>query len=146
VVSRYFTTVSLLRTIEEVLGLQPLGLNDAFDAPMAEIFSAQQSAWSYKAKVPATLRTTQLPLPVPAADEKAGSDHANPAHDAAYWAAVTQDFNFSEEDKLDSERFNLVLWNGLRGEGQPYPSERSGLDLRQGRDALLRDFEKNKNR
>jgi hypothetical protein len=146
VVSRYFTTVSLLRTIEEILGLQPLGLNDAFDTPMAEIFSAQQSAWSYKAKVPAILRTTQLPLPAPAADEKAGSDHATPAHDSAYWASVTQDFNFSEEDKLDSERFNLVLWNGLRGEDQPYPSERSGLDLRQGRDALLRDFKKNNDR
>jgi YVTN family beta-propeller protein len=146
VISRYFTTVSLLRTIEEVLGLQPLGLNDAFDAPMAEIFSAQQSAWSYKAKVPAVLRTTQLPLPAPAADEKARTDHATPAHDAAYWASMTQDFNFSEEDKLDSERFNLVLWDGLRGEDQPYPSERSGLDLRQGRAALLRDFKKSKYR
>jgi YVTN family beta-propeller protein len=145
VVSRYFTTVSLLRTIEEVLGLQPLGLNDAFDAPMAEIFSTQQSAWSYKAKVPAVLRTTQLPLPAAASDEKAGTN-ATPLRDAAYWASVTQDFNFNEEDKLDSERFNLVLWNGLRGEGQPYPSERSGLDLRQGRAALLRDFKKNNDR
>src|SRR5262249_50626327 len=116
------------------------------DAPMAEIFSAQQSAWSYKAKVPAILRTTQLPLPAPATDEKAGGDHATPAHDAAYWASMTQDFNFSEEDKLDSERFNLVLWNGLPEEAQPYPSERSGLDLRQGRDALLRGFKKSADR
>ena len=67
-----------------------------------------------------------------------------PAHDAAYWAEQTKGFDFSVEDKLDSDRFNLVLWNGLKGADQPYPSDRSGHDLRKHRAALLRDHNKSK--
>jgi YVTN family beta-propeller protein len=145
VVSSYFTTVSLLRTIEEVLGMKPLGLNDAFDAPMAEVFSTQQRSWTYTALVPKILYTTQLPLP--AAEQKSGSltPWAAPRHDAAYWAEQTRDFDFSVEDNLDTERFNLILWNGLKDQEEPYPSERDGRDLRKNRPALLRDF-KSKNR
>jgi len=44
VISKRFNTVTLLRTMEEVLGIKPLGLNDALQAPMAEIFSTQQAA------------------------------------------------------------------------------------------------------
>ena len=146
VVSRYFTTVSLLRTIEEVLGMKPLGLNDAFDAPMTEVFSAQQRSWTYTALVPKILYTTQLPLPAAAPEQKSGSltPWASPRRDAKYWSEQTRDFDFSVEDKLDTERFNLILWNGLKDEGEPYPSERDGRDLRKNRPALLRDF-KSKN-
>lgn len=141
VVSRYFTTVSLLRTIEEVLGMKPLGLNDAFDAPMTEIFSAKQRSWTYTAQVPEILYSTQLPLP--ARKQKSSvTPRSVPGHDAAYWSAQTRDFDFSVEDRLDSERFNLVLWNGLKHDGEPYPAERNGRDLRKNRPALLREFHK----
>jgi len=142
-ISRRFNTVTLLRTMEEVLGIKPLGLNDALQPPMAEVFSTRQAAWTYKARVPSILRTTKLPLPAPASQEKAAVS-AEPAHDAAYWAEKTKGFDFSAEDKLDSDRFNLVLWNGLKGDGQPYPSDRSGRDLRKHRAALLRDHNKSK--
>ena len=145
VISRYFTTVSLLRTIEEVLGMKPLGLNDAFDAPMAELFSAQQKSWTYTAVVPKILYTTQLPLPAVAPEQKSDGLWSVPRRDAAYWSEQTRDFDFSVEDKLDTERFNLILWNGLKDEEEPYPSERDGRDLRKNRPALLRDF-KSKNR
>ena len=144
VVSQYFTTVSLLRTIEDVLGIKPLGLNDAFQPPMAEVFSTHQADWTYTARVPAILRTTKLPLPAPISGEKGGA-MAVPAHNAAYWAEKTRGFDFSTEDKLDSESFNIVLWNGLKGEGQPYPAERDGRDLSKGRTALLREHKKSKN-
>lgn len=138
VVSRYFTTVSLLRTIEEVLGMKPLGLNDAFDSPMTEVFSMQQKSWTYTAQVPKILYTTKLPLPAP--EQKSHlTPWAAPRHNAAYWAEQTRGFDFSVEDKLDTERFNLVLWNGLKGPGEPYPSERDGRDLRKNRSVLLRD-------
>lgn len=147
VVSRYFTTVSMLRTIEDVLGIKPLGLNDAFQPPMAEVFSTRKAAWTYTARVPAVLRTTQLPLPAASSEEKshAAKSSSTPSHDAAYWEEKTRGFDFSEEDKLDSESFNLILWNGLIGKDQPYPSERDGRDLRKGRAALLRDANKSKN-
>jgi YVTN family beta-propeller protein len=145
VVSRYFTTVSMLRTIEEVLGMKPLGLNDAFDAPMAEVFSTQQKSWTYKAVVPAILHTTKLPLPAPEQKSSNPTPWSAPRHDAAYWAEQTRGFNFSVEDKLDTDRFNQVLWDGLKGNNEPYPSERDGSDLRQNRPALLRDYQKSKN-
>lgn len=142
VVSQYFTTVSMLRTIEDVLGMKPLGLNDAFQPPMSEIFSTQQATWDYKARVPAILRTTKLPLPASTAED---TPVAKPSHDAAYWADKTKGFDFSAEDKLDSDSFNLVLWKGLKGEGEQYPSERDGRDLSKHRDALLHAQRKSKN-
>jgi YVTN family beta-propeller protein len=143
VISKRFNTVTLLRTMEEVLGIKPLGLNDALQPPMSEVFSKQQATWNYKARVPEVLRTTKLPLPAPTAKEEIGE--VDPSHDAAYWASKTKDFDFSAEDQVDSERFNMVLWKGLKGEGEPYPSERDGQDLSKHRDALLREFKKSKN-
>jgi hypothetical protein len=133
----------MLRTIEDVLGIKPLGLNDAFQLPMAAVFSAQQTEWTYTARIPAILHTTQLPLPAP--NSTAQGQSSIPAHDAAYWAEKTTDFDFTVEDKLDSESFNMVLWRGLKGESQPYPSERDGRDLSKHRDALLRELRKSKN-
>jgi len=138
VVSARYNTVSMLRTIEEVLGIKPMGLNDALQAPMTDVFSKDAATWSYSARVPAVLRSTQLPLP-PASAPKAAT--SAPGHDAAYWAEKTAGFDFSSEDKLDSARFNLVLWKGMKGEDQPYPTERDGRDLRKNRQELLKQFE-----
>lgn len=140
VVSRHFTTVSMLRTIEEVLGIQPLGLNDAMQSPMTEVFSEHQSTWDYTAHIPAILRTTQLPLPSAETKKGTASDAGKsdaPVRNAAYWAEQTKGYDFSVEDNIDSAAFNLVLWEGLKKE-EPYPEERSGRDLSSNRRALLR--------
>ncbi|MGZ4854879.1 MAG: beta-propeller fold lactonase family protein, partial [Candidatus Angelobacter sp.] len=144
-ISKRFNTVTLLRTMEEVLGIKPLGLNDALQPPMAEVFSTQQVAWTHKARVPSILRSTKLPLPAATAEDKAPAASLVPGHDAAYWADKTKAFDFTAEDKLDSQSFNMVLWTGLKGPGQPYPSERNGRDLRKHRSAILRDLRKSKN-
>jgi DNA-binding beta-propeller fold protein YncE len=141
VVSERYNTVSILRTIEDVLGLQPLGLYDALQQPMAEVFSTEQAAWTYSARVPAILRTTQLPIPAASPEEK--KSQVRPGHDRSYWAEKTRGFDFSAEDKLDSAQFNLVLWNGLKGEDQPYPTERDGRDLSKNRKRLLRESNSN---
>lgn len=141
VVSERYNTVSMLRTIEEVLGLLPLGLNDAVQPPMTEVFSTRQAEWNYSARVPGVLRGTQLPLPPASPDAKKAS--IAPRHDAVYWAEKTKGYDFSAEDKLDSAQFNLVLWNGLKGEDRPYPSDRDGRDLSKDRKRLLRRFHQN---
>jgi DNA-binding beta-propeller fold protein YncE len=137
VVSARYNTVSMLRTIEAVLGIQPMGLNDAVQQPMTEVFSTQQARWDYVARVPAVLRTTELPLPPDT--EKKPAAWSTPKRDAAYWAEKTAGFDFSAEDKLDSAKFNLILWNGLKGEDQPYPSERDGRDLSKNRKQILQE-------
>ena len=62
-VSTHYTTVSMIRTIVDVLGIEPAGLNDALAEPMADVFKTQAEPWTYTAMVPAVLYSTQLPLP-----------------------------------------------------------------------------------
>jgi hypothetical protein len=134
VVSQRYTTVNMLKTIEEVLGLQPMGINDALAAPMVDVFDVRQSDWTFSAEVPAVLRTTALPLP-PATAAEAGCP-APATRSSAYWAAAMAGQDFSQEDHLDTPRFNRALWRGLKGDA-PYPARRDGRDLRGDRAALL---------
>jgi DNA-binding beta-propeller fold protein YncE len=132
VVSHRYQTVNLVRTLEDVLGLAPMGLTDAQAEPMTAVFDLSQSAWSYEAVVPAVLRTTSLPLPPPTVAEAPCA----PRRSASYWAAAMAGQDFSSEDRLDTPAFNLALWRGLKGD-EPYPVRRDGRDLSQGRERIL---------
>jgi DNA-binding beta-propeller fold protein YncE len=132
-VSTRYTTVNLLRTIEAVLGLKPLGLNDALAMPMADLFDPALGPWTFTARAADVLRTTQLPIP---GDRFAGLPTAACApHNADYWAVAMRGQDFRTEDHLDTNAFNTALWRGL-GQG-PEQSTRSGEDLRQDRATLL---------
>ncbi len=63
VISTPYNTINLLRTMEEVLGLPPMNLNDALARPMADIFNTTPSPWRYTANPSAMLYNTQLLLP-----------------------------------------------------------------------------------
>jgi DNA-binding beta-propeller fold protein YncE len=127
VVSKYYTTVNVVKTIEEVLGIQPVSLNDALAQPMSDIFDPHQESWSYQAIVPNILRSTQIPLP---SDEHARIEY--PAHSAAYWTKVMAGQDFSGADRIDPVTFNRALWRGMKGR-ERYPTTRSGADLRNNR-------------
>jgi hypothetical protein len=47
--------------------------------------------------------------------------NVKPKHDAAYWAKVTSEFDFSDADRVPPAKFNRVLWTGLMG-GRRYPA------------------------
>jgi YVTN family beta-propeller protein len=150
VVSRRYTTVNMLRTIEELLGMKPMGLNDAAAAPMADVFSAEFVPWSYTARVAVVLRTTQLPLPTAAAagvhnddTEKFDARYAHPRHDAAWWEKKMRGQDFSVEDDLDTGKFNRALWLGLVGPGIPFPTRTTGIDLSEDRARLLAQYRAN---
>ena len=55
VVHERYSTVNMVRTIEDVLGFGHLNLNDAYQRPMTAIFDLNQSAWTYDAIVPAPI-------------------------------------------------------------------------------------------
>ena len=135
VISRRYTTVNLLRTIEDILGIPPLGLNDGLAAPMSDVFDETALPWRHDAVVPAILTTTQLPLPPRHAALPLSGCGAVPPRSAAYWQEQLGDQDYSAEDRLDTERFNAALWRGRRAE--PSPPQATGRDLRRDRAALL---------
>ena len=133
VVSTAYTTLDFLRTMEEVLGLSPMNLNDALATPMDDIFTTTPTAWSFTATPAAILYCTKLPLPSPA------QSCNNPTPNAAYWARVTKDLDFDDADLVDGGHFNRILWKGLMG-NKPYPATASGKDLSQNREQLLAQY------
>jgi DNA-binding beta-propeller fold protein YncE len=133
-VSTQYNTINFLRTIEEVLNLEPMNLNDALARPMADIFNTTPSNWSFTATPSPYLYATQLPLPQPA-----GVILVKSTHDATYWARVTKGLDFSDADRIDSAVYNRILWKGMMGD-RPYPAGPTGLDLRQNRKELLANY------
>jgi len=127
VVSTRYNTVSVLRTMEDVLGIEHLNLNDAYQRPMTDVFDLSQARWTYNAVASRVLRTTEAALSGDAVQFAEGPDIA-PTHDAAYWAKETRGFDWTSEDRVPADLFNQVLWEGLTN-GSPYPTVRTGLDL-----------------
>jgi DNA-binding beta-propeller fold protein YncE len=133
IVSTPYTTLNFIRTMEEVLGLPPMNLNDALAAPMSDIFSPTPSKWTFTATPAAILYCSQLPLPAPLLPCN------DPTPDVKYWTRVTRGMDFDDADLVDGATFNHVLWKGMMG-NRPYPSRPSGKDLSQNRDKLLADY------
>lgn len=134
VVHERYSTVNMVRTIEDVLGLGHLNLNDEYQRPMTEVFDLNQSEWNYTAITPAPIAReldTALQLNQPAAA-------FHDAQPAAYWARLTRGFDWSQEDRVPAVLFNQILWKGLTGSA-PYPVVRSGKDLSQHREAVLQE-------
>jgi DNA-binding beta-propeller fold protein YncE len=123
VVSTPYTTLSFLRTMEEVLGLPPMNLNDALAPPMSDVFDAaalrngEPAPWTFTAVPSAYLYNTQLPLP----PQPSGLVVPKPKHNAKYWARATKRMDFTDADLVDPAEFNRVLWKGLMS-NKPYPA------------------------
>ena len=126
VIAERYTTVNLLRTIEDVLGIPPLGLNDGLARPMSAVFEEKKLPWTYAAQVPAVLRSTALPLPQRRAERQPPPCGGLAPRDEAYWQARLGDEDYRAEDRLDTARFNRELWLGRMGETAP-PSESRNL-------------------
>ena len=137
-VSTRYTTINILRTIEAVLGLKPLGLNDALASPMADVFDPAKEQWTFRAKAADILRSTQLPIPGDRFSGPATAATACLGRSSKYWTAAMKGQDFSSEDRLDTAAFNRALWQGL-GTG-PEPEARDGRDLRARRSDLVRSI------
>jgi hypothetical protein len=130
-VSTQYNTINFVRTIEEVLGLPPMNLNDALSRPMADIFNASPSPWSFTAMPSAYLYGRGLPLVKPD-----GLIVPKSTHTSRYWARVTKGMDFTSQDRFDFAEYNRILWKGLMGD-KPFPARPNGKDLRQNREKLL---------
>jgi YVTN family beta-propeller protein len=133
VVHERYSTVNMVRTIEDVLGIGNLNLNDAYQRPMTAVFDLSQSTWNYTAITPAPISIALAPALL---GGQLGTAFHN-THSAAYWALQTRGFDWSKEDRVPAVLFNRILWKGLTG-GLPYPSARNGLDYSRNRGSVLK--------
>ncbi|MGD0910634.1 MAG: beta-propeller fold lactonase family protein [Terracidiphilus sp.] len=133
IVSERYTTVNMIRTIEDVLGIGHLNLNDAYQRPMSTVFDLNQSTWTYDAVIPAPIKAE---LANPSQADQPGVGFHN-ARTAAYWAQQTRGFDWSSADRAPAALFNRILWKGLTG-GLPYPWVRDGVDYSRDRTAVLK--------
>ena len=126
VVKTRYTTVSMLRTIEDVLGIDHLNLNDAYLGPMTDVFDLNQAQWSFQAKPSAYLDSTAAQRLTPT--RFAGLKPLTPARPAVWWEQQTEGFDWTAEDRVPADLLNRIVWDGMTG-GAPYPERRSGIDL-----------------
>ncbi len=128
-VSTRYTTVNMIRTMEDILGVGHLNLNDDLQRPMADVFDLSQASWSYSPVASTVLKTTMTSIERRGEQTQfAEGPDVKPTHDAAYWDNATKGFDFSAADRAPTALFNRILWEGLMGD-KPYPSRRDGQQM-----------------
>jgi DNA-binding beta-propeller fold protein YncE len=148
-ISTNYNTVNMLRTIEDVMGINHLNFRDADAAPMADLFTVKPDFTPYSAIVPGDLCVAPVdPNLVPACQSTTAQ--ITPAvpqlHDAAWWASQTRGFDFTDADRIDANAFNRILWRGTMGDDVPYPTQRSHQDLRPNRAELIKHWQETRAR
>jgi len=146
-ISTNYNTINMLRTIEDVMGINHLNFRDADAAPMADLFTRKPDFTPYSAIIPGDLCAPPVdPNLVPACNNPTAkiTSPVPSLHDSAWWAAKTKGFDFSDADRVDSDAFNRVLWEGTMGDNVPYPTVRNRQDLRQNRAQLIKRWRESK--
>jgi DNA-binding beta-propeller fold protein YncE len=104
--SRFYTTVSMLRTMEMVLGLPPMNNNDAFSSAMTPEFAGSGD---------------QPPFTVDYVNRDNGLIYtANKK--TAPGAKESMKMDFRHADRADSRKLNVILWKDAMGD-KPIPAQ-----------------------
>ena len=98
-----YSTSSMLRTMELILGLEPLSQFDAAALPMYACFTSQPD---YR---PFSKREATWPL-----------DEVNAKN--AYGGKRSEKMNFDREDAIDDLALNEILWKSIKGVHSPNPA------------------------
>ena len=110
VVSTQYNTTSLIRTMEQILGLPPMNQFDASATPMFDAFQ----------NIPDLRPFDALPSNIPL-------DQLNPSPQALRDSVLRRDaeqsarLNFREVDKAPEDVLNRILWHAMKGTTNPYP-------------------------
>ena len=110
VVSTQFNTTSLLRTMEQILGMPPMNQFDATATPMFDCFTDSPDY------TPFVSLKNNIPL-----------DQMNPEPKAIRGAALRRDAYASARlnlrpDACPEAVLNKILWRAMKGAGAPYPA------------------------
>jgi len=98
-----YSTSSILRTIELILGIPPMSQYDAAATPFWRCFEKTPNALGY------VVKPLQFDI-----NEK------NTVHSSMQ--RKSEQFNFTKEDRINDHDFNEVLWKGLKGENAVVPA------------------------
>jgi DNA-binding beta-propeller fold protein YncE len=100
--STLYSTSSMLRTMELILGLQPMSQFDAAARPMFNSFTAKPTLTAYKHVVP-----------------KVDLNEVNKP--GGFGAAWMEKQNMAQEDTLDDLLFNEIIWKAVKGRESACP-------------------------
>lgn len=103
VVHRFTNTTDVLRTIEEILGLQSMSQYDYFGRPLRDIWADSPDLRPYVALTPAQ-----------------SLDERNPG--GTEGARDSEKLDLSIEDAADEALSNRILWQTIKGRDVPYPA------------------------
>ncbi len=118
--STLYSTTSVLRTMELILGLKPLSQFDAAATPMYNAFQS---------------RAEVAPFQHHAAEVNTAA-----VYDRHDWAAEqTAKMDFSHEDAADDNLLNQVVWQSVRGPDSPMPPPVRAAFVRTGPPKANRD-------
>jgi YVTN family beta-propeller protein len=103
--SSFYSTVSALRTMELILGVEPMSQYDALATPMSAAFAKTPNLRPYTALAPAVSLTARNGPDAPMAEESRGID-------------------FSQPDRIPMQLMNEILWKNVKGADQEMPPPR----------------------
>ncbi len=110
VVHTQYNTTSLLRTIEQILGLPPMNQFDATATPMFDCFTATPDFAPFES-VPNRIPLDQMnPEPKDIADSLLRRN-----------ARISARLNFRQIDACPEDTLNRILWHAVNGSQSPYP-------------------------
>ncbi len=101
--STLYSTASMLRTMELILGLKPMSQFDALAMPMFASFQEKPDLRPYERKMPK-------------------ADLSEITKKTAWGVKETSTMDLSKEDAADDLLLNEVIWRNVRGADSPMPS------------------------
>jgi hypothetical protein len=103
--SRFYSTVSVVRTMETLLGLPPMNNNDAFSSLISSLFTGPGD---------------QPPYDADYSNRDNGLIYTANARNAV-GAKASMKMDFSHEDRAPTEKLNVILWKDAMGNA-PVPA------------------------
>ncbi len=110
VTSTYYSQINMVRTMENILGIPPMNQLDLTADPMLDCFTNKPDFTPYNA-VKNNIPLDQLNL---ALDKLNKED--------LYWAKKSLEQDLDEEDLIDDDVFNRIIWHAVKGYDRPYPN------------------------
>jgi len=112
-ISTYYAQPSMVRTIEQILGLPPMNIQDAIANPMTDCFGPEADLTPYTA-VPNIIPINEMNKPLSSLSGR-----------ALHYAKKSMLPEFDKIDSGNDDLLNRILWYAEKGNA-PYPAKYAG--------------------